>query len=133
MKTIPIEQLSAYFPYKVKAKFQETNKPTCRKYVIGTVGGIYDNGTIVCHDVVNSYPDRFKLMLRRIEKVECIKTDCILFGEEIRYWEYLELAYYQKNMKYSPDISIPLRRILLKNHVDIFGLIDAGLAEEIKP
>jgi len=105
MKTIPIEQLSAYFPYQVKAKFQETNKPTCRKYVIGTVGAIYSDSTIVCHDTVNACPDRFKLMLRPLKTRLNINKD----------FDYTEI------------------KVLLENHFDIFGLIDAGLAEEIKP
>jgi len=122
MKTIPIEQLSAYFPYNVKAKFQETNKPRCRKYVIGTVGGIYSDSRIVCHDVVNSFPDRFKLMLHRLNTKQIADTNFIL--------EY-DIALFQRDPYSINHLTWELINILLRNHVDIFGLIDAGLAEEI--
>lgn len=63
MSKIKLTELSAYFPYKVKAMFNETNKKGCRKKVIGTVGVIYDDGSINCYDTVNSSPDKYKLVL----------------------------------------------------------------------
>ena len=63
MRKIKLTELSAYFPYKVKAIFNETDKKGCRKKVIGTVGVIYDNCSIDCYDTVNSCPDKYKLIL----------------------------------------------------------------------
>ena len=63
MSKIKLTGLSAYFPYKVKAIFNETDKKGCRKKVIGTVSMIYDNCSINCYDTVNSCPDKYKLIL----------------------------------------------------------------------
>ena len=61
---ISLKELSAYFPYKVKAKFKERTDNKCKTYVVGTVSAIYDDSTIVCNDTVNSSPDEYKLLLR---------------------------------------------------------------------
>jgi hypothetical protein len=101
-KKIPLAQLAAYLPYGVKAIFPETNEKGCRKRVIGTVGAVYSNATIVCHDTVNATPAKFKLLLRPFPK-----------GEYFHH-RYLAVQGY------------------LKAHYDIFGLIEQGLAEPIK-
>ena len=99
---ISLRELSAYFPYKVKAKFKENNKKGCKTYVVGTVSAIYDDCTIVCNDTVNSSPDEYKLLLR-----PTLHKAAFLRG----------VADYN---------------FLLHNHFDIFGLIEKGLAEELK-
>lgn len=102
MKRIPLYQLAAYLPYGVKAIFLETNEKRCRKRVIGTVGAVYSNSTIVCYDTVNATPDKFKLLLRPFPK------------GEYEHHKYIAIQGY------------------LKAHYDIFGLIEQGLAEQIK-
>jgi hypothetical protein len=125
---ITLEELSAYFPYKVKAKFKLVEAPRCRAMVIGTVGEIYNDASIVCHDTVNSCPEKYKLMLRPMswltdEVISDLNLDVMdaIAIEEIRdkqvgYW----------NAPYN------VIQNLFKNHIDLFGLIEKGLAEAIK-
>ena len=112
MKKIPLEQLAAYFPYGVKAIFPETNKKGCRTKVIGTINAIYDDSTINCYDTVNASPDKFKLVLydfsnSKISKREYYKS----------YSEQEIFHYYRKE--------------LLKARVDLFRLIEQGLAVSV--
>lgn len=123
-KKIPLEQLSAYFPYGVKAEFWSRygKSLNVKRYkVIGTVGAIYDNSTICCYDTVNSTPTEFKLLLHPINLQKSkIKSEYNLF----EIWKL-----------YKNDISImPLcfYKEFLRCHYDIFGLIEKGLAKEIK-
>jgi hypothetical protein len=125
---LSLEQLSAYFPYKVKAKFKIVNVTNCRSYVIGTVGEIADNGKITCYDTVNSCPDKFKLLLRpmsalddkALSEINCDLTDQITIRDirdkQVGYWS----APYE------------VIQILIKNHYDVFNLLEQGLAEELK-
>ena len=69
-----LKQLSAYFPYKVKAKFKCVNKQNCDEYEIGEVGAIYNDGTIVCYDTINSSPKEFKLLLTCLSNFENINS-----------------------------------------------------------
>jgi len=101
-----LEHLAAYFPYGVKARFQEVNNSKCRKYVIGTVMAIFDNGSICCSDTVNSCPDRFKLVLKPLPYIDRMQI--------LALNRFVEIQPY------------------LKNHYDIFGLIESGEAVEIK-
>lgn len=99
MKKIPLYQLAAYLPYKVKAQFNETNKKGCKTKVIGTVSAVYDNCTICCHDTVNVTPDKFKLVLKPISS-----------SFPVNFVNYKTV------------------QEQLKKHYDIFGLISQGLA-----
>jgi hypothetical protein len=126
MKTIPLEQLAAYFPYKVKAKFKDLNNS--KAIEIGTLGQINDNSTIVCYDTVNAYPDKFKLLLRPLswltdEVLSDINCDLL---DQIKMCELRDKQISLHSMPYG------VVNILLENHVDIFGLIEAGFAEPIK-
>lgn len=58
------EFMAMSLPYELKLQFKEREEKYCRKQVIGTLGGIYSDGTIVCHDTVNAFPAKFKLILR---------------------------------------------------------------------
>lgn len=98
MSKIKLTELSAYFPYKVKAIFNETDKKGCRKKVIGTVSMIYDNCSINCYDTVNSCPDKYKLIL------------------------------YPPYVTTRQDM---VRGEFLKRRIDIFNLIQRGLAVDV--
>ena len=50
--------------YKLKCQFREREDRYCREKEIGTISGIYDDGSIVCSDTINSCPSKFKLILR---------------------------------------------------------------------
>lgn len=126
---ITLEQLSAYFPYQVKAKFRDKETGT----EIGTIGQISDNCSIVCYDTVNAYHEKYKLMLRPLswltdENLKKIKLDNVygLHRSDIQDIKSDCNGIYNLNIPYN------IIRIMLKNHVDIFGLLEKGLAEEIK-
>lgn len=114
---IPLEILSLYLPYAVKVSFMHN-----RKKVIGTVNAVYDDGTIVCHDTVNATPDKFKLVLVSVRKALKEKK---VSADAFHYLWNIEACF----LKVS---SIPYGVVaeLLGFHIDIFGLIEQGLAEE---
>lgn len=124
---LELKHLVPYLPYKLKAKFQEKNSRTCRTYVIGTIGAIYSNCSIVCHDTVNASPDKFKPLLHHksqisdewLSEINCDLSDQIAIEDfvanRIGFW----------NLSYS------VLEILFSRHVDVFGLIDKNLAIQI--
>jgi hypothetical protein len=117
MKKIPLEILAMYLPYKVKVSFTHN-----RKKVIGTMDAVYSDGSIVCHDTVNSSPDKFKLLLQSLETA--IK-DIGISKEAFEYiWNLKNGFLFVDNVPHVVVVE------LLRNHVDISGLIDQGLAEE---
>jgi len=124
MKKLTIERLSAYFPYGIKAKFKKINNPKCRSYV----REIANNCTITCYDTVNSYPDKFKLLLRPLSWL----TDEVLSDINCDLLDQIEIAKIRDRHQGYWDASYDVVKILLKNHVDIFGLIEYGFAEGIK-
>jgi hypothetical protein len=127
-KQIDLKVLSSYLSYQVKAKFKYLNDGRCRTMAIGTVNEIADNGKITCYDTVNSCPDKFKLLLKpmsaldekALADINCDLSDQItmeLFRDkQISLW----------NAPYG------VVQILLREHYDVFGLIELGLAEAIK-
>ena len=66
LNKLELKQLSPYFPFELKAYFKEKNTKSCHKMVVGTVGGIYSNCSIVCHETVNASPDKIFPILRPI-------------------------------------------------------------------
>jgi len=58
------EFVSMSLPYGLKVLIPESNTKGCRKMVIGTVGVVFDDGSINCYDTVNASPDRYKPILR---------------------------------------------------------------------
>lgn len=57
------EFLAMSLPYGLKAQFDESNEKGCTKKVIGTIGCVYDDGSITCYDTVNATPDEFRMIL----------------------------------------------------------------------
>jgi len=125
---ITLEQLSAYFPYQVKAKFKLIEVPRCRAMVIGTVGQISDNCSIVCYDTVNAYPEKYKLMLRPMSWL----TDEVIFKLDACLSDQLIVEMIRDGEMNLINAPYNVIQTLLKNHVDLFGLIEKGLAEAIK-
>ncbi len=126
---LKIEHIAPYLPYKLKAKFAETNEPKCRKYVIGTIGALHDDCSIVSYDTVNSTPDKYKPLLIPMTcfndaksyyyKALCIPSNIIkeIHGVAVGCYDY-------------DGISIRAYETCLRNHIDIFDLIPKGLAVE---
>jgi hypothetical protein len=124
---LEIKHLAPYLPYGLKAKFQAKNKKTCRKYVIGTISVMYSDCSICCYDTVNATPDNFKPILRSLSDYADINSDAMnsLNCDMSDQIQISELA--SKRISLS-DISVGCFDILVSNHVDVFGLIDEGLA-----
>ena len=57
------EFVSMSLPYGLKVLIPESNTKGCRKMVIGTVGVVFDDGSINCYDTVNASPYRYKPIL----------------------------------------------------------------------
>lgn len=131
MKNISLKHLSAYLPYQVKATFKETTDRYCRKYVIGTVGAVYDGSkepTIVCFDTVNATPDKFKLLLRPMSALDekaLSDINCDLM-DQIKMEQFRDKEISLFSMPYG------VIQILLSHHYDVFDLIKRGMAEEYK-
>ena len=124
---LEIKHLAPYLPYGLKAKFQAKNKKTCRKYVIGTISAMYLDCSICCYDTVNSTPDNFKPILRQLSDYADIDSDALCdlncdLSDQIQISEFAN-----KRISLSA-ISVGAFEILVSNHVDVFGLIDEGLA-----
>ena len=132
MKNTPVHQIAPYLPFGVKAIFNESNDKKCRKKVIGTVSGVYSDGSIVCHDTVNASPDKFKLVLYPLSQ---------LFGnisQHEAFTDYLsdyELSLITDHVLNEDDdceflslISYSAAQYLFKHHFDVFYLIPIGQA-----
>jgi hypothetical protein len=124
---LEIKHLAPYLPYGLKAKFQAKNKKTCRKYVIGTISVMYSDCSICCYDTVNATPDQFKPILRPLSDYADINSDTMNslncdISDQIQISEFAN-----KRISLSA-ISVGAFDILVSNHVDVFGLIDEGLA-----
>src|SRR5574344_95248 len=124
---LEIKHLAPYLPYGLKAKFQVKNKKTCRKYVIGTISVIYSDCSICCYDTVNATPDNFKPILRPLSDYADINSDAMNslncdMSEQINLNEFA-IGYICLGSLYQSTYDL-----CLKNHIDVFGLIDKGLA-----
>ena len=124
---LELKHIAPYLPYNLKAKFPETNKKGCRSYVIGVIGALYSNCTIVCHETVNASPDRFKPMLLPLKYFENINSPAFqeINCDLTHQIEINEVANQQRNYT---SLSVGAFELCLKNNIDIFNLIPNGLA-----
>jgi hypothetical protein len=121
---LELSELTAYFPYQVKAKFKSKTNGT----EIGTVGQIFDNCSIDCYDTVNSYPEKFKLLLR---PMSCL-TDKFISDLNLDVMDAVAIEEIRDKQLGFWNAPYNVIQILLKNHVDVFNLLENGLAEELK-
>lgn len=98
------EFVAMSLPYGLKVLIPESDNKYCRKTVIGTVGAVYDDGSITCHDTVNACPRWYKPVLKPMP------------GIITRSTEGFEFDYVAK---------------CIKNHYDILGLIEKGQAIDV--
>lgn len=57
------EFVAMSLPYGLKVLIPESDNKYCRKTVIGTVGAVFDDGSINCFDTVNACPRWYKPVL----------------------------------------------------------------------
>lgn len=136
------EFLAASLPYGLKLQFKEREEKYCRKQVIGTLGGIYSDGTIVCHDTVNAYPAKFKSVLHPLS--DLTKTIVHKGKEFVPLIELLkngffdtsemskeEIMSFVKVYSYIDLISLNDLPLYLQWHFDLFGGIESGEAIDV--
>ena len=100
------EFVSMSLPYGLKVVIPESNVKGCRKAVIGTVGVVFDDGSINCYDTVNASPNRFKPIL--------YPMSCqIDLRSKSDWYDFCEI------------------NDLIKSHFDIAGLIAKGQAIDV--
>ena len=120
------EFVSMSLPYGLKVVIPESNTKGCRKTVVGTVGVVFDDGSINCYDTVNASPKRYKPILRPMHEVVLLDrnpSSAIISEEDIKYL---------KKGKVSLDfISAFTFKILIEMHFDVAGLIDKKEAIDI--
>ena len=64
------EFVSMSLPYGLKVVIPESDTKGCRKTVIGTVGAVFDDGSINCFDTVNAFPKLYKPILYPIKMLK---------------------------------------------------------------
>ena len=73
------EFVSMSLPYGLKVVIPESDTKGCRKTLIGTVGAVFDDGSIICFDTVNACPRWYKPILHKL-------TDITKFDSYVAEW-----------------------------------------------
>ena len=72
------EFVSMSLPYGLKVVIPESDTKWCRKTVIGTVGAVFDDGSVNCFDTVNACPRWYKQIINqgnRVVRLEIYQKD----------------------------------------------------------
>ena len=120
------EFVSMSLPYGLKVLIPESDTKGCRKTVIGTVGAVYDDGSITCHDTVNACPKWYKPILHKltdITKFDSYVAECFLSKDVMRLMKLDMIA--DTKISYFEFI------FLAKNHFDVAELISQGQAVDV--
>ena len=84
------EFVAMSLPYGLKVLIPESDNKYCRKTVIGTVGAVYSDGSITCHDTVNACPRWYKPILYPVGQDVNWVDHSMSFGH-ITHWRPIEL------------------------------------------
>ena len=120
------EFVSMSLPYGLKVLIPESDTKGCRKTVIGTVGAVFDDGSINCFDTVNACPKWYKPILHKltdITKFDSYVAECFLSKDVIRLMKLDMIA--ETKISYFEFI------FLVKNHFDVAELISQGQAVDV--
>lgn len=120
------EFVSMSLPYGLKVLIPESDKKGCRKTVIGTVGAVYDDGSITCHDTVNACPKWYKPILHKLTDISKFNS---YIAENFLSKEVINLM--KLDMISDTKISYFEFIFLVKNHFDVAELISQGQAIDI--
>ena len=120
------EFVSMSLPYGLKVLIPESNTKGCRKTVIGTVGAVYDDGSITCHDTVNSCPKWYKPILHKLTDISKFNS---YIAENFLSKEVINLM--KLDMISDTKISYFELIFLVKNHFDVAELISQGKAIDV--
>ena len=120
------EFVSMSLPYGLKVVIPESDKKGCRKTVIGTVGAVYDDGSIACHDTVNACPRWYKPILHKLTDISKFNS---YIAENFLSKEVINLM--KLDMISDTKISYFEFIFLVKNHFDVAELISQGKAIDV--
>lgn len=120
------EFVSMSLPYGLKVVIPESDTKGCRKTVIGTVGAVYDDGSITCHDTVNACPKWYKPILHRLTDISKFNS---YIAENFLSKEVMNLM--KLDMISDTKISYFEFIFLVKNHFDVAELISQGKAIDV--
>ena len=120
------EFVSMSLPYGLKVLIPESDTKGCRKTVIGTVGAVYDDGSITCHDTVNACPKWYKPILHKLTDISKFNS---YIAENFLSKEVINLM--KLDMISDTKISYFEFIFLVKNHFDVAELISQGKAIDV--
>ena len=120
------EFVSMSLPYGLKVVIPESDTKGCRKTVIGTVGAVYDDGSITCHDTVNACPKWYKPILHKLTDISKFNS---YIAENFLSKEVMNLM--KLDMISDTKISYFELIFLVKNHFDVAELISQGKAIDV--
>ncbi len=120
------EFVSMSLPYGLKVLIPESNTKGCRKTVIGTVGVVFDDGSINCYDTVNASPERYKPILHKL-------TNISKFNKTITENFLSDAVVDLMDIEIVKETSISAFELifLVRNHFDVAGLIAKGQAIDV--
>ena len=107
-------------PYGLKVLIPESNTKGCRKTVIGTVGVVFDDGSINCYDTVNACPKWYRPILHPLLDADKITKSNVPM--------ILTLKYRKIDFRSTEEIELIT---LVKLHFDVAGLIAKGQAIDV--
>ena len=120
------EFVSMSLPCGLKVLIPESDTKGCRKTVIGTVGAVYDDGSITCHDTVNACPRWYKPILHKLTDISKFNS---YIAENFLSKEVINLM--KLDMISDTKISYFEFIFLVKNHFDVAELISQGKAIDV--
>lgn len=120
------EFVSFSLHYGLKVLIPESDKKGCRKTVIGTVGSVFDDGSINCFDTVNACPRWYKPILHNLTDISKFNSH---IAENFLSQEVMDLM--KIDMIAETKISYFEFIFLVKNYFDVAGLISQGKAIDV--
>lgn len=119
MKTIPLEQLSVYLPYGLKMKAAHPSRRLKDIEILSTMN-YYTLVHVLKRKPLLHPLSKFKDINSEAMNNQGVDFDRIWINELANGWAGISI------------ISYGVIQLMAKNHIDMFGLIDKGLAEPIK-
>lgn len=131
---LEIKHIAPYLEHGLRCKIVNGDKE-----LIGTLTGLYADGSCVFADIVESEHgfESIKPLLKPLSEFESFIRDVWENESDKQVMEYTSYEYLEEFGMYIETIwethtqylPLGLYNILLKYHYDVFGLIDNGLAE----
>ena len=129
------EFVSMSLPYGLKVLIPESDTKGCRKTVIGTVGAVFDDGSVNCFDTVNACPKWYKPILYPMSDLSSVIKYkgkkfipiCRIYNMSGQY-AIGESWFRNHNISCLPSF---IMNEMIEWHFDIAGLIEKGQAVDV--